>query len=180
MVPGFLKYIMRSNYKTVLIMFAFLLFVAPCTFARETLRLYVFTTPPAAGLVDEESKRRLDSVKDLVHSLEGHKKTIALVENAGDADVLIEVFGSGWVDTEETKTKAGVLFPPGVPIGVAHTRPVDRQKIGVRISVPRLQYTTEIESHVRTAIWKHLANDVAEQINDWVKENRARLTTDRQ
>jgi hypothetical protein len=162
-----------------LIALAFVLFFAPSAFAAESpIRLFVFTAPPMNGLVDRDSSRRADSLTDLVMMLKHQKKTIALVSSEAEADVLVEVIGSAYEATGDySSSSSAVPYVPGWRLGSVEQR--HALKVRVQLRVPRLQYTTDLESMSTTVTWRTQASNVANQINRWVRDNRARLIATR-
>ncbi|HXI99495.1 MAG TPA: hypothetical protein VNG73_11180, partial [Gemmatimonadaceae bacterium] len=55
------------------------------------VKVYVFTAPPAGGFVDEASKHRTETTKEIVSRLQSKKKTITVVTSKDAADVTLEV-----------------------------------------------------------------------------------------
>ena len=83
--------------------------------AASPLRVYCFAAPNSSGFVDQASRSREDSVKDLKESIAKKKDWLQLVDSAAQADIVVEVVerkivgtgrfnadSTGYVDTKGT------------------------------------------------------------------------------
>jgi len=152
---------------------AALVVLAHAVSAAEPIRVFVFTAPPTAGLIDQDSKRRADSVKDLETALVARKQlTLAGAET--EADVLVEIVSSQVEATGGTSAITSHL--PGWPLMATSTTADHRPTVRIRLRVPRLDYSTEMVSAVGAlAGWRVQAEELTRQIAKWAKDNAAQL-----
>ena len=136
------------------------------------VRVYLHTDD---GGHPDELKARQESVKHLAESLAKQKKLLALVESEEQADVSVEV-----VERRVTVPKlvVGVGARPGQP-PAAPARAVQLlvRLTHRRVSEPLANKNSPLES---SRGWVSAADDVAKQIESWIKDNRARIIDGRE
>lgn len=121
---------------------------------------------------DQAQKDRLDTAIDLKKILGSKKKTLRLVEAAGDAVVVIEVLGRGEEASGDAQLQRGAL-------GQLEQTRYKAKVVRVKLSVG--EYSTEIVGRysegpsVIYTTWAGAAVDAAGQIDKWIKTNRAKL-----
>jgi hypothetical protein len=152
------------------------LFVPVLRAGGRPVRIYVFTQP--SQFVDEESKRRNDSVSDLKgalsqkhHELFRRPLEIAVVEKREDADLVLEVINSRW----EVRGKTAIIDSQGnltAEIGSAASGDAT-----VRAVLSRDTYRLELVGTSPGAVrqWHFAASSVSDQVQDWVNDNGAQI-----
>ncbi len=139
--------------------------------APVLIRIYVYAAVSKDGFVD--STRTTDTVKDLQGTLL-KRKGVGIVTSAKDADLLLEVLGSGQavVGTERDTT-----VQPGIFGGVraqSTTQDVVLPSIAVRMHIRGSDYTKDF-SATANVLWKLLAKNVGDQTVVWINTNWAML-----
>ena len=132
----------------------------------RAVRIYVFTQP--SQFVDEESKRRNDSVNDLEEAL---GKQFVVVAKREDADLLIEVTNSRM----EIHGLTTIIDPHGNPTaGIGSEYAGDAT---VRAVLRIGTYSTEMVGRYPKALgaWHKAASQISDQVAKWVKYNRAQI-----
>jgi len=126
------------------------------------------TTPAAAGGFTDPNKERADSMKDLAEAL-GSKKNIRLVAAKEDAKIVIEVTDRGVREDSGKYTKA---------FGGKN----EVKRVHVKLSVG--EFSTDLAGESAgggfgggpgRGAWKKASYKVADQIENWIEENRGQL-----
>lgn len=131
----------------------------------DRIRVYVSTAQPAGGFVDQDSKHRETTKKELASELKGKKKTIEVVDTAERADILIEVKSAGYADGA-IETRANVLG------GGVSSSPKKEYRAVVSLTVG--EYSTDMTVQ-RGAFSTLAASRLADDIEKWIKDNRERV-----
>ena len=141
------------------------------TAAAQT-KIYVFTKTTEGGFVDNDSKRRADTVIDLRKALE--KKKVIIVEAPSDAQITLEVLGSAQEGTGETIGKS--VYVPLTGQVLSSSKETTGATLNVALKVG--DYTTTLASQNTQVFgaWKAAAGSIANQVEKWVKANAARLS----
>lgn len=121
-------------------------------------RVYVYAARAPSGIVTEEEQGRLDSVRDLRDAI-GRKSTIALVSDASEAQVVVEVLGREKRDMPVGGFGGAAVTPSGEMI--------------VRLRVKFGEAQAEIKG-VAQAYWGRAAKDAAERLLKWIARVAAR------
>ena len=121
----------------------------------RTVRVFVFAAADPSGFVDAEQKAREDSALDLRKALDSKRRAIEIVPTRDSADLVLEVL---------RRTK-GVLD--------------DKYRVEVRLTVPKTEYHKDFFGADDLG-WRYAANQVADQVDDWLKDNRDRLLARRE
>lgn len=133
------------------------------------VRIFVQTEESGEG---SELAGRRQSVKDLALSIASKKKTLAVVDAALKADLVLEVVDRG---VTVPKVVMGYFPRPGDPASIAGMGGP------VRIVVLRARLSDGHESPIFSnknkpseskGGWQSAADDIAGQIEKWVKERR--------
>ena len=123
-------------------------------------RVYVSTKPSG----DKQDLRdRQESVSDLKSALRGKKKSLSVVEEEKQADIVVDV-------VERTTTVPRVrigLGSPGGPGRAAHLKVMLTRS--EKEPVPFTNTTAVLES---SGGWRAAANDIAKQIEKWILDHR--------
>lgn len=140
-------------------------------FELAPVRVFIYTHGSADGFVDAVSKRRTDSVLDLQKAV-AKKKGFIVVDQQGQADVLLEVTISGPLaaGTESSTHRTTGILGPRLQT-TTDTKTVDTLEAALRI--PRSDYVLYFSDRNHT--WGFMANRVANSLVEWVKTNRAKL-----
>jgi hypothetical protein len=131
------------------------------------VRIYVQPEVAGAG-IDLEGKRQ--SVKDLMSSLAGKKKTLAVVAAESDADAVVELAERSVVTP---KFVMGLGPRPGESTALA--TPQQRQpvlRVTLRSGQETLGFTNKNKPIESPTGWKMAAGDVAGQIEKWAAAHR--------
>ncbi|HEX7893963.1 MAG TPA: hypothetical protein VF447_07210 [Terriglobales bacterium] len=136
------------------------------------VRVYVFTAAPEGGFVDERSKQRADSLKDFREALSKKKKVATLVEDQSLAEITLEVVNRDRVLTGNTSSRVDPV------LGGSVKTTADRAET-VRVALAVGDYSTEVigtcpQGQV-VRCWRAAANDAASKVEDWIKDNAARI-----
>lgn len=136
------------------------------------VRVYVFTAAPEGGFVDEGSKQRADSLKDLREALGKKKKVATLVEDRSLAEMTLEVVNRDRALTGNTSSRVDPVF------GGSVKTTADRAET-VRVGLTVGDYSTEVigacpQGQV-VRCWRTAANDAAGKVEDWIKDNATRI-----
>jgi hypothetical protein len=144
-----------------LLAFALLFSLGFAPQSKDKIRVYVFTAIDPAGLVDQAQKDRLDSVRDIAGKLSGRR--FVVVQTAEQADIRIEVLARGWWRAVDWDRRPAPRVGP--------TRNVLVVDVTLFVGA---DYRTNLRgSDVYT--WAAAASDCANQVDRWVKDNRARI-----
>ena len=108
-----------------------------------------------------------DSLRDLRGALKGKKKTLRLVGDAAAADVIVTVEDRAR-EVVGVKTR-GVRWPWG---GDAATKPATVKTVYATLIVGRYELPLQGTDDM---FWELAADDLAGQIDRWIKANRERL-----
>jgi len=138
----------------------------------ETIRLYVFTAPPAPKAekgenADASVKDRVDATREIVSWLKDKKKkTITVVDSKGAADATVEI--------------VAVTHAPGMSLtertaGYIHGPRYDTWTVRVKIAAGA--FTNEIAKQGQFP--SLAATGVAEGVEKWARENRESLLASR-
>jgi hypothetical protein len=135
------------------------------------IRVYVDTR---AGSVDAVALAQ--SGKDLTAALAGKKKIFTIVDDEDKADVVLEV-------QERTVTVPKIVIGigprPGQATSPATTAPVREARLQVGGSLVHADQSIEIRNKNRAndhpGGWKSAAEDIAKQVEKWVKDRREKI-----
>jgi len=131
--------------------------------AQAPITVYVFTSAPASGFVDEASKHRADATKELTDKLR-KKKSITVVEMREGADVVVEV--------KSAAIAAGALHSRVNPLG-GGIKTSAQKEYHIETSLSVGDYSTPITAQ---ATFTSIATGkIADDVEKWVKENRDRV-----
>lgn len=137
------------------------------------VRVYVFTAAPEGGFVDEGSKQRADSLKDFREALGKKKKVATLVEDQSLAEMTLEVVNRDRALTGNTSSSVNPVLG-----GSSVKTTADRAET-VRVALAVGDYSTEVigacpQGQV-VRCWRAAANDAVGKVEDWIKDNAARI-----
>ena len=140
--------------------------------ASSVVRVFVAT---GEG-IGSEFTELLASVKDLSAALAAKKKTIVLVENSDAADVVIAAIDRA---IEVPKVAFGVDVRPGRSTGVSPQ--IRRAILKVRLSFSDVNLALKNKNiaNDNPKGWKSAADDVADQIEKWIKNNHKAIISKR-
>jgi predicted Zn-dependent protease len=143
--------------------------------AQDVIRVYM--APPIAnaeGFVDDALKGQQDSFADLAERLR-RNKAFDVVEDAARADIAVEIRGRGWKNTGATSTTT-TQMPTIAGGGLSSTTTPDRTK-EVTIVLKAGSYEKEFSARNDQVFgaWKAIAGRLSNDIEKWVRENRAQL-----
>lgn len=140
------------------------------------IRVFVHTVDPGESPTLAVLKQ---SAIDLTGAIASRKKTLALVDAEGKADLILEVLDRS---LDVPKVVMGLAPQPGSPTSIAGmTGPV-------RVAVLRVKMTLGRESPVFTNKnkpaesargWKSAADDIAAQIEKWAKSHQGEILKSR-
>ena len=141
--------------------------------AAQPVRVYLFTAP-AAQFVDQKSKGRADSLKDVRDRMKG-KKTLQLVDSVEEADLSVEIIERVFQQTGNSTS----TFKPYV--GVETTA---ESKPSIHVTLTAGTYSTELYGSQITVwgkggVWRSAAEGLASDVEKWVKENHEQLIAGR-
>jgi hypothetical protein len=133
----------------------------------EPITVFLGTATTVGGFTDP-NKERTDSMKDLAEAL-GKKKNVTLVAEAEDAVIVLEVQGRSVREDSGSFTKA---------FGGKN----EVKRVVVKLTVG--DFSAELAGESAgggfgppgRGVWKKAAYKLADQIENWIEENRARLT----
>ena len=134
----------------------------------DFIRVHVFTaSADSSTSSDRQIKEREDSADDLREALQataGRLEMIQLVEDQDRADVVIEVLSR----EEQMMSRA----PTAGNLGSRRMEPVAprERRVFVRLTVPAVDHTDDIEGLDRGG-WRRVAENVAVQIDAWIRTN---------
>ena len=138
----------------------------PAFAQNSPVSVYVFSAPSpgeSGGFTDRDSektfKQRDDSVQDIKKALEG-KRNVRVVESAEEARIRVEVASRSSFGFNPFAANAGE-----VPIVIQARLTVDDYSLGI-VGRP---------SPLIRPGWKGAAENVARQIEEWIRMNRDRL-----
>jgi hypothetical protein len=132
-------------------------------------KVFVFTSSPPEGIIDEGSKQRTDSVNDLRGALK-NKRNLTVVDEKEAADVSIEVLDRGWQDNGKTTTKTTATKWTGIQ---SQTEPDQDMDLAVRLTAG--SYETVLHSRPAGIVWRVHASEIAKKVDKWVRDNSAAL-----
>ena len=157
--------------RLVLVVLAMVLMASSVVFVQKDksgpLRVYVFTKE--AKFVDADSKARADSVKDVRRHLENKKKTVALVDDRGSADMTLEVLGRDLVPTGDMTT----VWDP--VLGNTKTTQNAAGTLWVKMTVGDYSTTVVGRGGAFAGAWSVAADDVSAKVDQWIKDNGAKV-----
>lgn len=132
----------------------------------EKVRVYVEPDVSTSEFVDEESKRRSDSHRDLTKHVRGQKEW-EVVDDPADAHVVISLISAKEepIGEKTTRDRIGVLVMPSESTTV-QTLPTVR--IGLRVG----DYEREFKGD---GFWSPAALEAVLELRKWTRENRERL-----
>lgn len=117
-----------------------------------------------------------DSIEDLRDQLKG-KKTLRVVEDAGAADVIVEVLGRGWEatgsSTTEVKSTLNTDWSGKPVVEQSATSEADTAMV-LRAQLIVGDYSLKMAGR-HGARWKGAAGHLAGKIDAWIEQNRAQL-----
>jgi hypothetical protein len=113
-----------------------------------------------------------DSAKDLRRLLSARR--LQFVNNAADADIVVEVMGRS---VRATGGTSAFIVPNGFGGFNGASYPTAQTILFVRMTVGT--YVRDIAGWGRGRLWSPAAKDVAGQINRWIDANRERILTAR-
>jgi hypothetical protein len=141
---------------------------------QKPVRVFVQTDDTG---VAEELAARQTSVKDLSDALASHKKLFVVVDDEDKSEIQIEVLGRGLT---VPKVVLGLGPRPGESsIGSAPTKTAE---LRIRVTVTSSDLAAELKNKNKANDnprgWKSAADDLANQLDKWVLENRAAIGRD--
>lgn len=135
----------------------------------QQIRVYVHTEDDGDP---RELKARKTLTTDLGEALKSKKRTLVVVDEEERAEVVVEVVGLGMT---VPKVVIGLGPRPGDP--TATMAPV--KNVEVRVQVTAGTLSVSLKNKNRAADnprgWKSAAEDLADQIDKWVFERRAKI-----
>lgn len=156
--------------KTLTLTATFLL-LAQFGFGQSPVSVFVMAQRQTDGFVD--SGRSADSVKDLRDNIQ-KRKTMRLAERLEESDLVIEVVQSGMFNVG---TETNTTVRPGIIRGAdvnSTTSSKELPGIAIKMSVRGSDYSKEFQ-FVQQMFWKDLAKYLMNNVEDWIKSNRAQL-----
>ena len=142
------------------------------TLASAQTRVYVYMTPDPSGIIDDAQRGKSNSVRDVVEKLK-KSKSVTIVEDAGHADLSLEILSRG----PEQMNTATTLPTPGVR--GAQTFGNARMVIHAKLVSQNVAYTTELLGFAPSTYpnaWREAASVLAGNLEKFVKNNRDKLT----
>ena len=138
---------------------------------QKPVRVFVQTDDTG---VAEELAARQTSVKDLSEALASHKKLFVVVDDEDKSEIQIEVLGRGLT---VPKVVLGLGPRPGESsVGSAPTK---NAELRIRVTVTSSDLAAELKNKNKANDnprgWKSAADDLADQLDKWVLENRAAI-----
>lgn len=151
-------------WKTLLI----LLFATIPVIAQEKVAVHVFVKTEPGGFVD--SSRLLDTANDLAEIID-KRKGMVFSPTKEDAVLTLEVITSGQILVNQSST----TISPGILGGInSRTKQETLPGIIAKLRVNGTEYEKEL-SWIQQAFWKRLAERIVDQLENWIKVNRASL-----
>jgi hypothetical protein len=132
------------------------------------------TSEDTSGFLMPEAKERRDTVEDLRHAIQNPHRISAmrLAPSEGSADVIIDVLGRA---RGEGAVSGALALPNGAGgftvLALRRSQMVINARVKVGDFEGHLPFTSESRS------WTQAAADAAEQLQRWVKDNRAKILT---
>jgi hypothetical protein len=136
----------------------------------KPVSVYVFAKP--SPFMDEESKGRADALADVVKSL-SKKKALKVVTSPEAAQIQIEILGRAYEATGETGTST--YRRPQIAGGGVSSTTTQEKKNTVHAVLTVGEYQIPIMGRTGTVLWREAANNAADKIDKWVKDNRSTL-----
>jgi hypothetical protein len=135
------------------------------------IRVHVRTV--ATGDATDLSARR-ESVKDLAGALGTKKKTLAVVDDEDQADVVVDVSYRG---VTVPKVVVGIGPRPGQPSepGAPLARNVHLRVVVLARGDESAEIKNENRALESSGGWKSAADDIAKQVEKWIASRRARI-----
>jgi hypothetical protein len=138
---------------------------------QKLIRVFVETDDSG---VAEELAARKTSVKDLSEALGSRRKLFVVVDDEDKSEIQIEVLGRGLT---VPKVVLGLGPRPGESsIGSA---PAKNAELRIRVTVTSSDLTAELKNKNKANDnprgWKSAADDLVDQLDKWVLENRAAI-----
>lgn len=155
--------------RCLLMSVVFTLLVSLAT-AQNEVKVFVFTAPTPEGFIDQDSKQRSDSVKDVRVALT-KKRGLIVVDEKEVADISVEVMGRGWKETGETTTST-IALPPLAGGGLSSRTSADKD-MDLVVRLRAGSYETVLHSQNEAIIWRVHAGEIAKKVEKWVKDNNA-------
>jgi hypothetical protein len=157
--------------RAVLVVLTTVLMASSLAFAQKDktgpFRVYVFTKE--AKFVDADSKARADSVKDVRRHLENKKKTVAVVDERGGADMTLEVLGRDLVPTGDMTTAWDPV------LGNTKTTQNIAGTLWVKLTVGDYSTTVVGRGGAFAGAWSVAADDISAKVDRWIKDNGAKV-----
>ncbi|HVD92648.1 MAG TPA: hypothetical protein VNC21_10215 [Vicinamibacterales bacterium] len=125
---------------------------------RESVRVYVYTSPSASGEHTDEEKGRLDAVEELRGALK-KKKGLAIVNDRSQADVIVEV-----VEREQREAPVG---------GFGGKTVTAMGDTIIRVHVTAGEEQADLKG-IGQGTWGRAAKDAAERITKWIARREAK------
>lgn len=150
--------------------------------APSPLKVYCFAAPNSSGFVDQTSRSREDSVKDLKESIAKKKDWLQLVDSAAQADIVVEILerkivGTGRFNADST----GYVDKKGTTVNsTTRTREISNYTVVARMRVGSYEndMVGEVSSEFLGGQWRAAAGQIAGEVERWAKANYARLKGD--
>ena len=145
------------------------------------VKVFCFVEENASGFIDQKVQALRDSLKDVKDSIGKKKDWMKLVDSRDDADIVVQVVsrtidGSGRVES----TASSYTDDKGrTSRATGSTREIMNYNLAAVMRVG--DYTNELtgsvpDTYILGGPWRTAANQVAGELEKWVKDNYSRLT----
>ena len=129
------------------------------------LKVYCFAAPNGSGFVDQASRSREDSVKDLKESIAKKKDWLQLVDTADQADIVVEILernivGTGRFNADST----GYVDKKGTTVNTTtRTREISNYTLIAKMRVGTYENAMagEVSSEYIGGPWRAAAGQIA-------------------
>jgi len=142
-------------------------------------KVFVFAKGDTSGFVDKNSRELSDSVKDVQQQLRKKKNWLALVDSKEQAHIVLEVLARGLVPTGAVETTSQGYVSEDGKYASGSTKTQERHDYVLttvmRVGKYENQMVGRVSDQYLMGIWKAAADQVADELEDWVKKNYDRL-----
>jgi len=146
------------------------LVLAFATLQADDVTVFVFTATDPSGFTDPLQAQRVEAVANLKTEIE-KKKGLTVTETKDVADLVVEVVDAGKLATGATRTKGLSTGLDGAVFGTT-----TRQETKPQVHAVLRAGTYQLEFQGSASNMKRAAGAVADGVEKWVKQNRAKLT----
>lgn len=148
------------------------------------LKVYCFTAPNPSGFVDQASKEREDSLKDLREAVVKKKDWLELVDSSAGADMTVEVMERRIVSAGQKAGTTSTYVDKNGKSTTTTLPPTSLSNYILRATMRVGSYQNDMAGQVSSEFiggqWRAAAGQIAGEIERWAKANLSKLRTSRQ